>query len=187
MKRLARIVFALCTAASLLVCVAACVFWARSYRRSDGASVTTAAGASYVASTAPGRLELKCLTPLPADLRPARAWAGAWSTAYDEYMISGYPFEIAWVPPAHGALGFGWESRPGRPGLGVTRATVPFWFIALAALAPPALAAARAARRRRRARAGRCRACGYDLRASPDRCPECGAAGGNTISDAIRP
>jgi hypothetical protein len=38
----------------------------------------------------------------------------------------------------------------------------------------PLLAVTLHLRRRRRAAAGHCRSCGYDLRATSDRCPECG-------------
>ena len=51
---------------------------------------------------------------------------------------------------------------------------IPYWFVALlaAALASWLLRRWRTAVRRRRTNA--CPTCGYDLRATPDRCPECG-------------
>jgi hypothetical protein len=55
---------------------------------------------------------------------------------------------------------------------------VPYWFLGLIFVAAPALRVAQMVRVRyrgsRRARHGLCSACGYDLRATADRCPECG-------------
>jgi hypothetical protein len=50
---------------------------------------------------------------------------------------------------------------------------LPYWFIAAASAIPPALRLRRLLRTR--TRDGLCTHCGYDLRGSPDRCPECGA------------
>jgi hypothetical protein len=55
---------------------------------------------------------------------------------------------------------------------------IPYWAIVLPSGTFVVLRSLRGIRRmwelRRRSRLGRCRSCGYDLRASPDRCPECG-------------
>jgi hypothetical protein len=79
-------------------------------------------------------------------------------------------------------LGLEWETFAAWYGPGTSAHSARFsYFLVLlpAAVLPTAWLARAAVRRWRRGRyaPGLCRRCGYDLRATPERCPECGAAG----------
>jgi hypothetical protein len=74
-----------------------------------------------------------------------------------------------------------WEQLPSPtiPGPKYTNryfgVALPFWLLAAVCGIAPALRwNPRRLRRRRRLAAGLCTTCGYDLRASPGCCPECG-------------
>jgi hypothetical protein len=52
---------------------------------------------------------------------------------------------------------------------------IPSWFAVSVTAVMPTITIFKMLRKRRRSRDGFCAKCGYDLRATPDRCPECGA------------
>jgi hypothetical protein len=88
------------------------------------------------------------------------------------------------VKEQSGAAGFryakgiySYTSTPGNTPLVANRfavLTAPLWLPLAAALVLPVAWLTRRAVRGRRRAAGRCVTCGYDLRATPARCPECG-------------
>jgi hypothetical protein len=106
-------------------------------------------------------------------------------TFYDTYPVNkepdgGYGDLYGWAPNPHSLLGFGFSVGIPTVSRGVGQpdytfvCTVPSWFLVLAAGLPLIVPARRVWRIRRREKRLLCPSCGYDIRASSDRCPECG-------------
>lgn len=99
----------------------------------------------------------------------------------------GYSRALSPVQPGPIRWGFGMHvSRTNGPPVGNWRRAgwpvvgmfAPYWFVLCLTALLPAWWLWRRGTEWRRRRHGQCLACGYDLRASPDRCPECGTVSG---------
>ena len=77
-------------------------------------------------------------------------------------------------------LGFRWS--PWSPPVVAFDLTIPSWAIVLPSAIPTVWWLISYRRRQRASRAGMCPVCGYDLRATPLRCPECGTAAAGSAS-----
>lgn len=119
--------------------------------------------------------------PIPRNIAPLPSgtfWnrRGFWA-ARTAYSLQSFQPADGWHAPAwFGLLGLALD----QPVSSLT-IMLPIWLPILFAAILPVVLVWKLVRRRNRLIAGCCTACGYDLRATPDRCPECGAVPGNVM------
>ncbi len=177
MKRLRRIIFNALTVLSLLLCAAAMGLWVRSYWRTDAvirfrhiseACRLCVSGGRIVIDNAPQRSdEQRKFDQLQRRINVLFSQASIYYTHVPQ------PAEVIQAEAELDSLIM--EQRHLRFSSGWSYSTA--WalppMVTILAVAP-ALAWIRRQRHRRRRLSGACRHCGYDLRATPTRCPECG-------------
>lgn len=185
MKRFRPGLFNGIAAVSLVLCVATTALWATSYITSD--SFVLCKSRQYSILSNRGFVAVICSThyvvpfpsgpPFPASERDS--YSSTWrisceiGDSYTDLSNPNFP-----------GLRVGKWSRWGEADLGLEgvesgyQAIAPYWMVTLGLGFVPALWLGQSWRQRGELYHGCCTVCGYDLRATPDRCPECGKAVG---------
>jgi hypothetical protein len=189
MRRLARRLFTLCSAVSLLLCVAVCVLWVRSHLIAESVRRQSWPGdepQNYLkVYSSAGRLvvlnQRDHFRPLSSD--EWELWRRAFPPGWRYEQGPGVAYDGIWDHGNWRGFAFDSSTRPSSYKGGTTTRTVvaaaPHGALATLGGALPLLwlgLALRRRRRRLRRATGGCAVCGYDLRATPSRCPECGRA-----------
>jgi hypothetical protein len=189
MKRFARLLLTLCIVVSLLMCMASAGLWTwgsfeASWLKVRHASNATDQHAYWVdlevwnfGGTLHKRLGRDDITPayFPGnEPRFAAVFRDSYKPGWKWDQRRGRKLDH-WSFPPEGfrAARFDWTTHAGMRERAWVLGTA-LWLPTLAFAVLPWIALVRYIRRRRAKALGLCPACGYDLRATPSRCPECG-------------
>jgi hypothetical protein len=167
-------------AVSLLLCVASVALWVRSYWAADEYSIT---GATFVSTqgmlfgmgpAGPIPPEMLPRNPRPAPrgyqrVAPFHVGPSRISPSLPGFQSSFEFAGVSWFRTLGGKIPRGYIAPHWQ-------ATAPHWVgVVLFGLLPSIVLLSWLRSRKLRLTVGCCKSCGYDLRATPDRCPECGA------------
>ena len=170
MKRPARILLDAVTVLSLLLFLATVALWIRGHFAYDVIGYRNEWGSVRLQSSR-GGLAVVAMSFSEASPLDEAGWY--WQVTQSRTSL--------WH---EGGLGFAFDSV--QVGSRYVRGLfVPAWFAALVTGIPPALGLWRRLRKRR-STLNLCPVCGYDLRATPDRCPECGAVASSNANAGER-
>jgi len=146
------------------------VGWLRSHSRTD-AIVIPRAETTFVIESRLGRLTFEKFGPRKRMRKDAYVahmnvnWSARWSEIFNR--------------PDSGWAGFDRFTAIDPDGVTASLISVPYWALSAISAALSILVAQRPLRKtclaRLRYKRGCCTTCGYDLRQTPHRCPECGA------------
>jgi len=159
---------------SLLLAVAIVFLWVRSHERREGVSREWKTSTEFLAWNVESRYS-------SLELSTSRGLEIGRPTAPQYFYFDQTDYEFV-RSPKHGPHWFPrrpvwFEHHPASSHVvGGTDLIIAYWLLLLPTLVLPAIAIVRHRRRRRRETNNLCPTCGYDLRATPDRCPECGAS-----------
>jgi hypothetical protein len=150
--------FLLPTAAliSLLLCIATIILWSRSTRKLSPA----AADSFDIVHDVPNESYIWIISD-QGRLAFCRQHGHDWHSPHTAFRILGLEYASSTVGQSY-----------------LKDLYLPYWLLTVVTLILPLACTLSWIRRfttTRRQRAGLCPTCGYDLRATPDRCPECGA------------
>lgn len=178
--------FRFLSSVSLLLLIAIVVLWARSYFSVDAILHTVQKGnttytTGYLKS-GEGCLYVQWLRYPELHEMAARSVLSGWSSqsvplTNQEQLDLEVPLRFMNAGFRAGPYGYGYLRRAAVPQY---RIAIPYWPIVALGLIIPAGRLWKRALQNRRLHKNLCPQCGYDLRATPDRCPECGTSVGQS-------